>query len=298
MRRERRGPWYLITGVFIGVVLGLAYAWLVDPVAYTDTPPNTLRADYKDHYRRLIALAYTANGDLGRARARLALMGEEDQAPLLAAQAERAVAEGRPVSEVQALSLLAQALGVEVSPILPTPTHTSPAAFPSPESPVSPTFTLDVQTVVTVQASPEVSPTPEDGQEQPGATPEVAFSPVPTLTPTLTPNAPFVLREREFVCDQSLGAPLIQIFAEDAAGQPLPGVSVWVLWEAGQERFFTGLKPEISLGYADYTMQPDITYAVRISESGRLVGDLSAAECQPESGVRFPGSWRLLFVQP
>ena len=75
MRGQReRGPWYLLTGLIIGVVFGVLYAWLVSPVEYVDTPPASLRADFKDQYRVMIAAAYMANGDLLRARARLDLL--------------------------------------------------------------------------------------------------------------------------------------------------------------------------------------------------------------------------------
>jgi hypothetical protein len=36
--KEERGPWYLLTGLLIGAVLGLAYAWFYAP-SITWTPP-------------------------------------------------------------------------------------------------------------------------------------------------------------------------------------------------------------------------------------------------------------------
>ena len=78
--REERGSWYLLTGLVIGIVLGLLYAWVVSPIEYVDTSPNTLRSDYQDTYRLNIALAYQATGDLARAQARLNLLGDEDSA--------------------------------------------------------------------------------------------------------------------------------------------------------------------------------------------------------------------------
>jgi Tfp pilus assembly protein PilF len=85
---EKRGPWYLLTGLVIGAVLGLLYAWVVRPVQYTNTAPNSLRADYKDQYRAIIAVAYLANGDLLRARARLELLQDPDLYRVLAEQAQ------------------------------------------------------------------------------------------------------------------------------------------------------------------------------------------------------------------
>ena len=37
MRDEERGHWYLLTGLILGFVLGLLYAWLVQPVKFVDT---------------------------------------------------------------------------------------------------------------------------------------------------------------------------------------------------------------------------------------------------------------------
>ena len=83
---ERRGPWYLITGIILGAAVGLLYAWVISPVRYMETAPFSLRTEYKDDYRSAIAAAYAADGDLGRARARLALLHDSDPAQALAAQ--------------------------------------------------------------------------------------------------------------------------------------------------------------------------------------------------------------------
>ena len=37
--------------------------------------------------------------------------------------------------------------------------------------------------------------------------------------------------------------------------QPIEGQEIIVSWSGGEESFFTGLKPEISDGYADFQMQ-------------------------------------------
>jgi len=46
------------------------------------------------------------------------------------------------------------------------------------------------------------------------------------------------------VCDASLSPPLIQVEALDAQGAPVPGAEVLIVWDEGQDHFFTGLKPE------------------------------------------------------
>ena len=71
-------------GTVIGAAIGLAFAWWLWPVAYTNTSPAVLRQDFQDEYVLLIATAYEAEGDLARARQRLGqLASDEPGAPVL-----------------------------------------------------------------------------------------------------------------------------------------------------------------------------------------------------------------------
>lgn len=304
MKSERRGPWYLLTGLVLGVVIGLAYGWLLSPVSYTDTPPVALRADYKDQYRTLIALAYAANGDLGRARARLALLGDEQAGEVVANQALRAAAEGRPQSEVQSLAVLAEALGSPVDVVAPTPSP-QPSATPSPTA--SPTATQPPTSTPEPEAGEPTAGTGGEptatGEAQPEATEAAPAGTAPASTqppppsPTSTSAAPFVLRVREQVCEPDLAGPLIQVFVFDSDGQPVSGVAVNISWPGGQERFFTGLKPEISPGYADFLMDSLAEYTLRLGDGGQTVSELRSQPCTGAGGA-FPGSLRLEFQQP
>ena len=111
MNEDERGNWYLITGVVLGIILGILFAWVISPVEYVDTAPESLTNEFKDQYRVLIASAYVANGDLVRAKARLGLLGEADIYLVVAEQAQQMLAEGGSVEEAQALGRLALALG-------------------------------------------------------------------------------------------------------------------------------------------------------------------------------------------
>ena len=116
MKTDRRGSWYLLTGVVLGAVLGLVYSWEISPVKYVDAPPSALRADYKDDYRVLIALAYTYSQDLLRAEGRLAQLKDDQTAQTLSMQAQRALADGSSPEEVRALNSLLEALGDRLTP--------------------------------------------------------------------------------------------------------------------------------------------------------------------------------------
>ncbi len=96
--RENRGPWYLLTGLVLGAIIGVLYVWFVHPVEYINTTPRSLRSDFKDKYRALIALAYLSNGSVVRAKVRLDLLGDADIYAVLAQQAQRTLAEGDSAS--------------------------------------------------------------------------------------------------------------------------------------------------------------------------------------------------------
>jgi hypothetical protein len=70
------GRWIrFFLAILAGVGLGLAYGWLVSPVRYVDTVPDTLRIDYKTDYVLMVAEAYQADGKLDLAVRRLAVLG-------------------------------------------------------------------------------------------------------------------------------------------------------------------------------------------------------------------------------
>ena len=114
MNEDERGNWYLLTGVVLGIILGILFAWVISPVKYVDTAPESLKDEFKDQYRVLIASAYVANGDLVRAKARLELLDEADIYLVVAEQAQQMLAEGGSVEEAQSLGRLALALGQEI----------------------------------------------------------------------------------------------------------------------------------------------------------------------------------------
>jgi len=250
------------SGILVGLCAGLLYGWLVQPVRLIDTVPASLRADFQDDYVALIAAAYAATGDLPRAQARLALLpgaGDQDR---LAALAQGGLAAGRPLSEVQALA----ALAAELSDGRPSPTLDRPPATALPTAQPSPTLT----------------------------TPRPRPSPIPTATP----GAPFRLGERQLVCNDPAPQPRIQVVVLDAAGEGVPNVLVRVIWDTGQDQFFTGLKPELGVGFGDFTIEPDTEYTVQLSESDAIATGIRSEACADSSGGTHPGSWRLTFVQP
>lgn len=67
----------LLLGLALGLAAGLAYGWLINPVEFVDTTPNSLRRDYRADYVLMVAEAYGHEEDLPRAQRRLAALGPQ-----------------------------------------------------------------------------------------------------------------------------------------------------------------------------------------------------------------------------
>ena len=59
----------------IGIAAGLYYGWVISPVEYVDTSPDTLSIDYKTDYVLMAAEAYQVERDPALAIQRLAVLG-------------------------------------------------------------------------------------------------------------------------------------------------------------------------------------------------------------------------------
>jgi hypothetical protein len=292
--RENRGPLYLFTGLLIGLIFGLLYAWLVEPVQYYDGLPSQLGPEGRDRWRAMIALAYQADSNLGRARQRLALLNDSSPAQALAAQAQQVTSFN--TREARALSLLAEAYNPRPTPIVEQSPTVNPSAGPTrgPTGVLSPTATLDPAQVVRT-----ATPLPPTAIFTLTATPAASLTPRPTARATPTLGAPFALKDKQKVCDPNLPA-MLQVEVLNSANQPVPGVPVRVSWPpANLDTFFTGLNPESGLGYADFLMTPKILYAVQAGENGESVTGISTQDCaQPDGSGTFQGGWKIKFVQP
>lgn len=287
MKQDRRGSWYILTGLVLGVAMGLFYSWVISPVKYVDAPPYALRADFKDEYRALVAAAYLYSYDLLRAEDRLEQLKEDNPSENLAMQAQKALAEGRPDEEVRALGILGLALGEGVTPL---------ALSSSTAQVVISTQSITAITPTPIVNLPISNPTQTSTVPVPQAT--KTLQPTSTATSAPTVGAAFVLQETMLVCNPDQSQPLIQVEIRDAAGQPVASVELVMTWDGGEDHFFTGLKPELGQGYADFLMTPEVVYSLQIADGGQAVNDLTAAECLLDNGSRYWGSWMLTFIQP
>ena len=246
MRRYSLG---VILALLLGLGAGLAYAWVISPLRLTDSTPALLRTDFKDQYRSAIAASYAATGNLPRAQAGSHLLGDSNPIEALNAQAQRAIASG-DFAQADQLAALAFALenGANVPP---------PVAMPTIENP------LDIGLTITAFPSPAdlsfvLTETPEISKHNRSETQAVlnTATPRPTRTPLPTQGAPFRLIGQDTVCDPNLPDGLLQVIVYNSNRRQLAGVKIIITWDTGGEEFFTGLKPELGNGYADFLMFP------------------------------------------
>jgi len=72
-----------IAGLALGIVSGLVYGWMIDPVEYVDTSPNSLRIDYQTDVVVMVATIYAHELDSQAAMDRLSLFGNSSIVDLL-----------------------------------------------------------------------------------------------------------------------------------------------------------------------------------------------------------------------
>lgn len=63
--------------VLIGLILGLLWGWVIQPVEWTDAQPTTLAASYQEDLLRMTIDSYRLNADLNLAKARFAELGDK-----------------------------------------------------------------------------------------------------------------------------------------------------------------------------------------------------------------------------
>jgi hypothetical protein len=284
----RRIPWRLLFALLVGFGIGLAYSWVISPLRVTNADPVALRADFKDNYRAAVAAAYAANGNLPRAQARLSLLSDSNSIEALNAQAQRMLANGDSLAQADQVVALALALeeGAETVPTPFSPTEVAidnPSLFTATFPPPPPDVPFQLTETVT----------PVEPQ-----TTALVSTPRPTRTTVPTLAAPFVLTGQEDVCDPNLPDGLLQVIVLNSNRRQIPGMEIVITWDGGEEHFFTGLKPELGNGYADYLMTSNITYTVQLAVGSDIATGISMPTCQTPSGEAFAGGIKLTFQQP
>jgi len=116
----RRTTLAFATGVLLGLLVGLLFAWVIWPTSYYNATPAMLRRDFRDDYLVWVAREYAQNRDLQQAQTRLGLAyWKKDPVAALEDLAQR-----RGGADGENLKALAQALKEA-----PAPTPSGPTAL-------------------------------------------------------------------------------------------------------------------------------------------------------------------------
>ncbi len=289
-RRQERRVILSLSSLFavaftLSLIGALYTAWIIYPLNDVTASPAVLRADYKADYIYMISQSYAQDGDWVQAQDRLNKLNDPNLANTTLNLLEDALREGRPPEAIRNLARLAEQLGAEgdtLALFAPTPVlGGEPTVLPSPTATAEPTS--EPQLADTEAVSPTIPPT---------ATPIP-----PTMTPTPLPETAaetaneaevaspqFRLLSQREICQADLSAPRIEIIIVDPNLDDLRGAEVFLEWENGRDRALTGFKPNNSAGYADFTIEPDISYTVSMSDGSATTGGLQSTPCANEDG--------------
>jgi hypothetical protein len=261
MRRVTQALLFLVA-IAAGLGGGLFYTWVLDPVEHDDVAPDSLYIEDKLVYLALIGDLYAYDQDLTAAKARLAELDVKANGQAVADLIEQYLDGGGQPEAVRNLARLAADLGASGGVLL---------VFGS-------------------------MPTPS-----PAFTPTTAILPAASPTPLMsaTPAPSFRLIEQTAVCADPGQPGKIMIWVRDLEGNEVAGVEVVASWATGEDRLYTGLRPDLGAGYADFDMSPRVEYDVALvgfrgDVAQGLTADLSPGTCPAGTQAL---DWRLIFQQ-
>ncbi|MBE2267931.1 MAG: hypothetical protein IAE80_06835 [Anaerolinea sp.] len=282
-RSRRPFSWIgIILGLGLGIAAGLGFAWAVSPVEQVDTEPWQLDSDARTQYMIAITLSFAYDGDLGAAINRLVslrLPGDPVQAVADAACSLATTGYANSTSGLNAMRAMMRFYQLQGR------TGCADGLIPSYDNPGT-VVTIDVPTP-TLTLEPPASKTPTPASDRPTPTQ------VLIIVPTSPPQNDFELVSVNTACDVGV----IQVFVVELNGSTgIPGMEIRARWDGGESRFFTGLKPERGIGYADFQMEAGIDYLIDMpGRSDPVSRPLSAVPCTTESGARALTSYTVIF---
>lgn len=316
-----RGWWVggFLFGFVVGLALSLVYGWVLDPRPLPIRPAD-LSQYGQEVYIRLIAAAHFHDRDETRTRTRLDSLADPELENTIVILTERYINDNRDIRDIRALVTLADAFGYTSSAMVafistPTPAPTAtptPVPTPTPRPTQTPTPLTPIPTATSTPAAtptstptqtstftPTFTPTPTS-TTTPTRTPTATPTSRPTRTPTPGPNSPFGLAQSTVVCDSATSG-LLKIYIRDRLREGVPGVEVAIRWSGGKDTLFTGFKPDINPGYADFQMEPDEVYQIELVDletTGQIPEvTISSNELCPDLPAAINPSWQLIFQQ-
>jgi hypothetical protein len=275
----------LLVGLVLGIAGGLVYAWVIDTRVEFDTEPWQLKKADRAQYIVAIALDYSYDGDLARAIERLiALKPQGDPIQEVADVACDLATTGyvensSGLRAIQAMMTFYQLQGRSGC----ADTLIAPIGQPTSQ------VVIDLPTPTPVPPATK-TPTPEGTAR---ATP----TPPRFLPPTAVPQTDFAAPIIRTDCVPEFSG-VIEVFVQDFNGQGIPAQAVRVRWDDGESTFFTGLKPERGLGYADFQMEAGKGYIIDMpGRSDPSTQPMVADTCFTADGQQAITLYRVFFRQ-
>ena len=287
--RPRRpfSVWGLVIGLIIGLGTGLVYAWSVNPIVEVATEPWQLRSDDRALYMVGVALAFAGDSDLNRAVERLLTLQAEGEAKDPFQEMADTACQLASTGYVDSNSGLRAIRSMITFYQLQGRTGCAETLIPA--SNLEPTSVVQVE-LPTPTLRPPATKTPT-----PVSSPNATATQRIVVVPTSVPQRDFVLADIATFCSANLPG-VIEVFVQDFGSVGLPGQPVQVRWDGGRSRFFTGLKPERSPGYADFQMEEGRGYIVEMPGRSDPTQPLTAGPCNTDSGAQSITSYRVFFL--
>lgn len=113
-RRGRRIVLFILS-ILVGLTAGVAYGWVVNPVQYSDTAPDTLQVDYKADIILMIAELYQHEGDADLALTRLNFLEETSLIEIVEQSIAHAEECEYASTDIQLMEILASAVSQALS---------------------------------------------------------------------------------------------------------------------------------------------------------------------------------------
>ncbi len=287
------------TGLLLGVLIGAIGVFYltreVIPLSETDIPflpkadvaPWQLSTDAKNAYVVAIILDYAHNGDLQRTIQRLVDLRLPTDDPIQAVADIACQLATSPYistnSGVDAVRAMMQFYKLQnkrgCADDLPLLTQNEPI-------------------IVTVVLPTPTLPPPPTKTPEPNVNIPDNSTPTPTRTPFVPPTAPpatFELVIANTFCDTRLSG-IIEVRVINRNGVELPAQPIRVRWDGGSSTFYTGLKPERGLGYADFQMEQGRAYTIEMPAlSNPSTTPITATPCFTDNNQPAVLSYRVVF---
>lgn len=271
-------------GLIIGIMVGLFYAWQIDPVVVTNITPADLHAADKRMYVVSAVQEYAASRDLEQAVIRI-LEVEPAQNPFqVAADTACALIRSGEVDDLGDIEVIRNLRALYEPQGIQAGCDTNAFNTPVPVTLVQPSPTITF--------TPSITPVASKTSTQ-------AIDPVPlqTLSPNNTAQAIEGGFRQAFVeafCNPNISG-VIEIYVRDVSGVGIAGLAVQVTDNDRQQSvFYTGLKPERGDDYADFEMTAGKRYRVAILDQGQPSQEIEATPCDGDGTLT---SYRVVIQQ-